>query len=190
LTTDSQPEDSRPPANGSGGAFWALLALLVAAAATLVVLQARRPHPNSREHLALPLPPLEVGGWINTKKSLTPDDLRDKVVLVDFWASDCGACVEEIPALIKLHQLYRDQGFTIVGLSREGGRRAEHLKSIVETRDGLDWPIGYDANFVYDAMGVNGTPTYVLYGRAGRSIWSGHSLYGLEDAIVAALAKK
>ncbi len=60
----------------------------------------------------------------------------------------------------------------------------------METRDGLDWPVGYDAQMAYDAMGIYGTPTYFLYDRSGRSVWGGHSLDGLEDAVVKVLAEK
>ena len=42
---------------------------------------------------------------------------------------------------------------------------------------------------MYDLLGIRATPTYVLFDRTGRSVWAGHSLNGLEEAAVAALAK-
>ena len=99
-------------------------------------------------------------------------------------------CVQELPALIEFNKRYRDRGVMIVGLSEQSGQRAAYLKNFIETRDGLDWPTGYDARLAYEILGIYGTPTYLLYDRSGRSVWGGHSLDGLEDAVTALLAKK
>jgi thiol-disulfide isomerase/thioredoxin len=165
------------------------MVLLVAAAATLITLQAKRPKPAS-PYVGWPLPPIEAGGWINSQSPLKAADLRGKVVLVDFWASDCMPCVRHLPELIKIHKRFQDQGIQFVGLSLENGQRADHLRALVETRTGLSWPVGYDAQMAYEALDVTATPTYFLYDRNGRSVWGGHTLDGLEDALIAALAAK
>ena len=95
----------------------------------------------------------------------------------------------EIPNLIRFHREYGDR-VVIVGFTQEAGPEVQHVKSIVETRTGMDWPIGYDAGLVFDMMGVSGIPTYILYDRTGTSVWGGHSLDGVEEAAIAALAKK
>ena len=190
MTTDSQLNVSDTPNNSSGGSFWALLVLLVAAVATLVALQGGRPKPGGGAYVGKILPPLDAAGWINTKGPLTAEDVRGKIVLVDFWASDCVPCIQKLPQLIEFNKRYHDRGVMIVGLSEETGQRAAHLKSFIETRDGLDWPNGYGASLAYEILGVYGTPTYLLYDRSGRSVWGGHSLDGLEDAVAALLANK
>ncbi len=45
------------------------------------------------------------------------DALKGKVVLVDFWASWCAPCKEELPELEKLYKKYADKGFVIVGVN-------------------------------------------------------------------------
>jgi thiol-disulfide isomerase/thioredoxin len=46
-------------------------------------------------------------------------DYRGKVVLLNFWATDCGGCKLEIPWFIELQQAYRDKDFTVVGVSMD-----------------------------------------------------------------------
>ena len=65
-----------------------------------------------------------------SEKNITSDGLVDskdfagKVLLVNFWATWCPPCRKEIPALIRIHDEYKDRGFSVIGISMdEGGRK-------------------------------------------------------------------
>jgi peroxiredoxin len=44
-------------------------------------------------------------------------DLRGKVVLVNFWATDCATCVKEMPDLVRTYDRYRDRGFELIAVA-------------------------------------------------------------------------
>ncbi|MEK6591884.1 MAG: TlpA disulfide reductase family protein, partial [Pseudomonadota bacterium] len=44
-------------------------------------------------------------------------DLRGKVVLVNFWATDCATCIKEMPDVVKTYNKYRAQGFEIIAVA-------------------------------------------------------------------------
>jgi thiol-disulfide isomerase/thioredoxin len=60
-------------------------------------------------------PPIDLPDLAGKKVDLA--ELKGKVVLVDFWASWCGPCKQEMPVLESLHAKYADQGLVIVGIN-------------------------------------------------------------------------
>ena len=174
---------------GPRGSTWPLVALLVLAAATLLTLQMRRPK-MADPIVGQPLPPFDAAGWLNTDRPLTADDLRGKIVAIDFWASWCGPCAVSLPDLVAFHERYRDQGVMLVGLSDEPSTDLDKIQRFVRRVEGARWPIAYGAWLAYQVTGIEALPTYVLYDRTGRAVWSGATVDELEDAVVALLAKK
>ena len=166
---------------------WPLVLLLLVAAATLFVIQLRRPKVPDRL-VGAAMPPLSVSGWLNADTQFSAANLDGQVVLVDFWSSDCGPCVSALPDVAELYRRYRNEGLTVIGLTPEANTSGE-LNRFVESVEGFTWPVGYGAWLSFEAMGIQYTPTYVLFDRTGRSIWAGSSLDEVEDEVVKALAK-
>jgi peroxiredoxin len=54
-----------------------------------------------------------------TGEAFTTSELRGKVVLVEFWATSCVTCVEEMPKLIQTYNKYRAQGFETIAVAMD-----------------------------------------------------------------------
>ncbi|MBA1148101.1 TlpA family protein disulfide reductase [Ectothiorhodospiraceae bacterium WFHF3C12] len=101
----------------------------------------------------------------NSGDNVKLSELRGQVVMVNFWASWCGPCRQEMPLLDALHQRYKSLGFTVLGVNVEEDPAA--------ARDLLDevpvsFPILFDSsNRVSEAYEVDAMPSTVILDRDG-----------------------
>ncbi len=92
-------------------------------------------------------------------------DLRGRPVIVNFWASSCGPCVEEFPLLAAALERHRSEGLAIVGIVYRD--RSESAREFM-TRLGATWPAAMDpAETVATSYGVIGPPESYFIGRDG-----------------------
>jgi cytochrome c biogenesis protein CcdA/thiol-disulfide isomerase/thioredoxin len=94
-------------------------------------------------------PPLHVdGAWINSKP-LTLDELRGKVVLVDFWTYSCINCLRTLPHLKSWYAAYHRKGLEIIGVHTPEFA-FEHVTSNVQSavkRLGIAYPVMQDNDY-------------------------------------------
>ncbi len=110
---------------------------------------------------------------------LNLQDYRGKVVLLDFWATWCGPCRIEIPEFVELQKRYRDQGFSVIGISMDD--TVDPVKEFYQQYK-MDYPVAMgDAKLAELYGGVLGLPTTMVIGRDGR-IYAKH--VGLTDVSV------
>jgi cytochrome c biogenesis protein CcmG/thiol:disulfide interchange protein DsbE len=98
-------------------------------------------------------------------KPLNLADYKGKVVVLNFWATWCGPCKEEIPAFVELYDRYKDQGLVIVGVSIDD--TPEQLQAF--TREWkMQYPVAQMQSDIEDAYGpFYGVPTSFFIARDG-----------------------
>lgn len=120
------------------------------------------------------------------------DALRGRVVVVDFWASWCGPCRDEMPFLESMHRKYGEQGLVIVGVNID--RQRKKMEGFLR-RHPVTFRIVHDADAeVAVRYQPPGMPTSYFIGRDGllRHTHAGYSKgddEAIEARIVALLAE-
>jgi len=93
-------------------------------------------------------------------------DLRGKVVFLNLWATWCPPCKEEMPAMEKLWQRYKERGLVVIALSMDSGG-AKAVKPFIEHAK-FTYPVGLDPKMeVAQLYGARAVPATFIIDRRG-----------------------
>ncbi|PCJ44011.1 MAG: redoxin [Moraxellaceae bacterium] len=101
----------------------------------------------------------------NQGKTLKLSDFRGEVVMLNFWASWCAPCRQEMPLLEGLHKRFKKVGFTVLGVNIDEDVSA--AKKILKEIS-VSFPVMYDSkNKVSEMYALDSMPTTVMIDRKG-----------------------
>jgi len=146
---------------------FALLALVAVIVAELYVRQRERPVPRGT-----PAPEFSLLDTDGHRVALS--SLRGKVVAVNFWATWCGPCRDEIPDLVRLYLANEGKCFELLGIASESGTRDEVVAAA--RRLGINYPVLLDdEGRAGDAFHIPGYPRTFLIDADGhiRTVFEG-----------------
>lgn len=107
--------------------------------------------------------------WINSSP-LNIEELRGKVVLVDFWTYSCINCLRTLPYLEKWYADYQDQGLVIIGVHTPEFEFEKDPQNVAAAakRLGVEYPIALDNNYqTWQAYRNNYWPAHYLIDQEG-----------------------
>jgi cytochrome c biogenesis protein CcmG, thiol:disulfide interchange protein DsbE len=166
--------DARAAEPGPAGVYTAavsrVLRLLPLLLGLLAVAPARAEDPAKELELARPpriqtAKPFEVATPEGGKLSLA--DFRGRVVLLNFWATWCGPCKEEMPAMERLYQKHRSQGLVVLALSNDSEGSTQRVARFIK-ESGFTFPVGLDPRLrVASLYGVRVLPSSLVIDRKG-----------------------
>lgn len=115
-----------------------------------------------------------IASWINSQP-LTMQQLKGKVVLVDFWTYSCINCVRTLPYIIAWDNKYRDQGLVIVGVHSPEFEFEKNLANVqaAVAHEGIHYPVALDNNLdTWSNFNNRYWPAHYLIDRDGRVVYT------------------
>jgi thiol-disulfide isomerase/thioredoxin len=148
-----------------------LLVLSLAAVGLVGCKQYSANHPQPKEAV---IAPGEIGSRLPDfcvkdlqGREIRSADLRGKAVLIDFWATWCQPCKQEMPGYQKLVDRYGSRGFAVIGFKFDTMMDMED-PALFAKKIGVQYPLAVAADDLKQKFGgIVGLPTTMLYDRKG-----------------------
>src|SRR5205823_2972465 len=141
-----------------------------------------------------PAPPLDGGvAWLNTAGPIKINDLKGKVIVLDFWTFCCINCLHTLPDLAKLEKKYEKE-LVVIGVHSakfDNEKVTENIRKAI-LRYQIAHPVVNDADHkIWDAYGINSWPSLVVIDPEGNYLGeaNGEGNYELLDQVIARLIK-
>jgi thiol-disulfide isomerase/thioredoxin len=134
-------------------------------------------------------PATEINASFLNHQSVYLSQLKDKVVMLNFWATWCGPCRMEIPTLVKLKNTYQFKGLEIIGLSVEANnnRPREYFDKFISDNQ-INYPVGLVNAETMRNYGINPIPATFFIDKSGRVAYKMEGAYP-EEYIIAVVKK-
>ncbi|HEY8190302.1 MAG TPA: thioredoxin-like domain-containing protein [Micavibrio sp.] len=113
-----------------------------------------------------------VGGWLNVTRPLTAEDMKGRLILLDFWTYGCVNCMQVVPDLTYLEEKFGDR-LLIIGVhsAKFSGEQGNDRILAAAQRFGLKHPVVNDADYaIWKSFHVRAWPTLVLLDGQGDEI--------------------
>lgn len=134
---------------------------------------------------SLEAPPVQPNlSFATPEGSVTLEDYRGKVILVNAWATWCPPCVVEMPSLDELQRLRGGDDFVVLPISLD--RSIAEIEQFYSENTLTHLPILHDGNYSINArLELPGLPTTILYDRFGREVarLSGEANWASDEAL-------
>lgn len=160
---------------------WVITGFAVVIVAILLIDKMNTPAPTPMAQQGATVQQGQEGGMGSAPAFDLPDtrggrksmeSYKGKVVMLNFWATWCGPCKQEIPDFIELQKEYGDQGFEIVGISLDQPGQEAVVKGFVRQK-GMNYDVLFDDGSLAQAYGgVRSIPTTFLINREGEIVSS------------------
>lgn len=117
--------------------------------------------------LSLPGQPVHLAFTAVDGRTVDISQMHGKVVLVDFWETDCEPCVAELPRIKAALTQYQSRGFAVIGISSD--TKKDKLEKFLKTHD-ISWPQYFEGqvrNKFTTEYGIDGFPHMFLVDKRG-----------------------
>ncbi|MDP4000824.1 MAG: redoxin domain-containing protein [bacterium] len=115
-----------------------------------------------------------ISNWLNSEP-LTMEELRGKIVLIDFWTYSCINCIRTLPYVTSWYEKYKDQGFVVIGVHTPEFAFEKETNNVqtAMNRHNINYPVAQDNDFgTWQAYSNHYWPAHYLVDQDGQVVFT------------------